>query len=156
MVGAGVGLVGEALELGRWRSWIVGGTAAIALLFSVTRSHFELGRPCQVPRKWTRSMAAYRRFLLWGAMLGAGVVTLIPYPAYLLLLGAQATSSVLSAAAAGALFGLAREGPALFGVLRPSNPEEVMEVLPRLRPAWRAMNVVLITAGGALLIFSGL
>ena len=156
LLGAGLGLAGSVLELGRLRAWIVGGAAVIALLISVTRSHFELGRPCQVPRKWSRSMPAYRRFFVWGTMLGAGVVTLIPYPAYLLLLSAQATSGTSSAAIAGALFGLAREGPALLGVFRSTEPEETMEILPRLRPAWRAVNVSLIVTGGAALILTAL
>lgn len=158
--GAGVGLVlgslGTGLGLDRWRVWIVGGAAVGVMVVSLTRDHFELGRPCQVPRQWSRSMAANTRFLAWGLMLGSGVATLIPYPAYFLLLAGEATVSPFVAALAGGLYGLTRELPALWVLIRPTGPEKTMDVLPKLRPAWRGLNLFLGAAGSLALILSAL
>ena len=154
LVGLVLGALGSGLELDRWRVWIVGGAAVGVMVVSLTRDHFELGRPCQVPRSWSRSMAANIRFLSWGLMLGSGVATLIPYPAYFLLLAGEATVSPFVAAIAGGLYGLARELPALWVLVHPVGPEKTMDVLPKLRPAWRGLNLFLGAAGSLALILS--
>ena len=156
VVGAVLGFLGDALSLGRWRVWIVGGAALMVLAITLTKDHFDLGRPCQVPRKWTTSMPAQRRYLVWGLMLGSGLATLIPYPAYLMLPAAELTAGPLVAAIAGGLYGLARELPALAVLVRPSGPEQTMELLPRLRLRWRRFNLFLAVAGGLALTIGAL
>ena len=151
-IGALLGLMGAWLGLDGWRIWIVAGMALVVVTISITSKRFELGRPCQVPREWTRSMPANRRFLIWGLMLGSGVVTLIPYPAYLLLVGAELTAGPLIAGVAGGLYGFARELPALVVLARPAGPEATMDMLPRLRIAWRRFNLVFAIAGAAALV----
>lgn len=156
VVGAGLGFFGGALALDRWRVWIVASAALVVLAITLTREHFDLGRPCQVPRRWNRSMPAQRRYLVWGLMLGSGLATLIPYPAYLLLPAAELTAGPLIAAVAGGLYGLARELPALWVLVRPSGPEQTMEVLPRLRLTGRRFNLFLVVVGGLALTLGAL
>lgn len=155
-LGATLGAFGSALELDKWRGWIVGGVGTLVLIVTLTSDHFELGRPCQVPRQWTRSMPANRRFLIWGLMLGSGVMTLIPYPGYMLLLGAEITSTPAIGALAGGLYGLARELPALAVLVRPIGPEATMEMLPRLRSPWRRFNLVFSVVAGLALVLGAL
>ena len=156
LVGAGLGLLGDVLTLGRWRVWVVAAAALIVLVITLTRQHFDLGRPCQVPRRWTRTMPAHRRYLVWGLMLGSGLATLIPYPAYLLLPAAQLAAGPLIAGIAGGLYGLARELPALTVLVRPTGPEQTMELLPRLGLAWRRFNLLVAVAGGLALVIGAL
>lgn len=156
IIGAALGLMGDVAGASGARVWIVGAAAAIALVVSLTSDHFELGRPCQVPRRWSRSMPAFRRFLIWGAMLGSGVLTLIPYPAFFVLLAAEVTSPPLIAAVAGGLYGLVREAPALIPLASRGEPQELMDVLPRLKPSWRRLNLALAVLGGAALVLGAL
>ena len=155
-VGAILGIAGSWLDLDRWRLWIVAGAALVVLGLTLTRDHFEFGRPCQVPREWTRSMPANRRFLIWGLMLGAGIVTLIPYPAYFLLVGAELTTGPAIAALAGGLYGLARELPALTVLVRPQGPEKTMDLLSRLRVAWRRFHLVFAIVAAVALVLGAL
>src|SRR5688500_5433323 len=87
--GALFGVAGDLAGLDRARPWVIGGAALIALALSVGARVKPLGRLRQVPQEWGRRMPVARRFFLWGTLLGAGAATLIPYPAYLMVLGAQ-------------------------------------------------------------------
>lgn len=88
-------------------------------------------------------------------MLGAGILTLIPYSNYLLLLGGQSVASIPLAVASGAMFGLAREAPALAGLVT-GRPTEIPALLPRLLPLAQRANVYLVAGGGLLLLSSSL
>jgi hypothetical protein len=84
-------------------------------------------------------------------MLGAGLLTVVPYGSYLVLLAAEAGSGVTLAAASGALFGLGREGPTLLTLTGRKDISGISELLGRMiRPA-QALNLVLILVGGGLL-----
>jgi hypothetical protein len=105
----------------------------------------------QVPRRLPPRVGAYGAYLLWGSMLGAGVLTVVPYGSYLVLLAAEAGSGVRLAAASGALFGLGREGPALVTLAGRQDVTGISELLgTMLRPAQR-LNLLLIVIGGGLL-----
>ena len=154
--GAIIGWLGSLANLDSFPAWVVGAGAVVAIAISALAEHFELGRPCQVPRRWSRTMPARRLYLMWGAMLGAGIVTLIPYPAYVLVIAAQAVAGPLLAGAGGALFGLARELPALIPLFRDVHPETAMEALPRWRSAALKLNVTVAVVGGALVFLAAL
>src|SRR4051812_8063468 len=94
LVGAVLGSVGAMLGLATWRAWLVGASTVLALVVALSRRPIPLGRQRQVPREWNQTMSPARRYLLWGAMLGAGVATPIFTSAVLVLLGAQLTAGV--------------------------------------------------------------
>jgi hypothetical protein len=153
LVGAGVGWAGSLVWLDEIRLWVVGGSAALALLLTVRKRFARLGRSCQVPRHWARRMPAERVYLLWGLLLGAGIATVIPYPAYLIVLTIQATSGPAIGCLSGAAFGLAREAPAFIPMAFPGrsrDPGESMGLLPRLAPAAHRLNVAIILTAAAL------
>lgn len=154
--GALAGWLGSLANLDSFPAWVLGAGAAIAIVISVRARHFELGRPCQVPRRWSKTMPARRLYLMWGAMLGAGVVTLIPYPAYALVVAGQAVAGPLLAAAGGGLFGIARELPSLIPLFRDVHPETAMESLPRFRSAAGKLNVTVAAVGGSLAVLAAL
>ncbi len=149
-----VGWVGSLATLPAWRPWTVGAVALVALGLGVWRGAPPLGRQRQVPRRWARTMPPARRFFLWGALLGCGVATPIFHSAFLLLLGAQLTAGATLGAAAGALFGAARQATALLPVLGRAGPERTMDLLEVLRPLAGRLNAALVVAGGLILVLT--
>jgi hypothetical protein len=92
-----VALVGSFGVLVLYHSYVAMAViAAIGLVLS-TRGVYKLGRNCQVPRKVGRVTVPWRTYLIWGGMLGSGVATLIPYPAFLLVMGFELTPARSSA-----------------------------------------------------------
>ena len=81
-------------------------------------------RNCQVPQKWYRRYGPTRGYFYYGAALGAGLITYIPYGITYVVFGAAAVaSSPLGAAAVGAAFGIGRTaliGPAALAAERAS------------------------------------
>lgn len=152
LVGGALGMIGAVLGLDAQKGWTVGTGAVIALTLTFFAPRLTIGRPCQVPRRWSETLPATRLYASWGAMLGSGLATLIPYPAYILALSGELAAGPLVGAIAGAIFGLFRELPALVPLLRTVRPQEAMGVLEDLAPAARAVNVTLVTAGGVGLI----
>ena len=156
-VGAVLGLVGRAADLdGRAAAWVLGGVAVVAGAIALRRAPMSLGRPCQVPKKWSYSIPAGRLYTLWGAMLGSGVATLIPYSAWFVLAAGQAVAGPMWGAVAGALYGLTRESLALAGITGSLQPVPAMDSLERwARPA-RLLNAGAALVGGAALVLSTL
>jgi hypothetical protein len=109
IVGATLGWVGSALYLPAWRIQLLAGFIIVSLRYSLMRPMSHLGLQCQVPRMWRYNMASIPRYILWGALLGCDVATVIPYTSFIVLLGVQATSGLVIGAVSGALYGSARE-----------------------------------------------
>jgi hypothetical protein len=152
VLGALVGAVGALLGLAAWRPWVIGGVAVVALALALKPGPLTLGRQRQVPRRWARTMAPSRLYLLWGLLLGCGVATPILNTAFLLLLGAQLTAGIAAAAAAGAIFGGMREATALVPILRHFSLERTMNLLEIMRPLARRLNLAFVVVGGVVLV----
>ncbi len=153
LTGAVIGGTGALLGLRTWQPWLVGATVLLAVGLGLRR-RVQLGRQCQVPRGWNRTMPPNRRYFLWGALLGCGLATPIYQTVFLVLLGAQLTAGVALATAAGALFGGTRQALALLPLLRGWDPETTMNLLPMLGPAVRRLNALLAIAGGVALVLT--
>jgi hypothetical protein len=140
------------LGLASWRAWLVGATTALVLDLALSRRPIPLGRQRQVPREWNQTMSPTRRYLLWGAMLGAGVATPIFTSAVLVLLSAQLTAGVALGAISGGAFGLTREGMALVPGVRRLDQGATMALLTRFRSPVRRLNAVVALGAGLLLV----
>jgi hypothetical protein len=155
VAGGVLGLIGALLHLPDWRFWVIGATAVVASALAIGSRPVQLGRQCQVPRTWERTMPPRRRYLLWGAMLGCGVATPILSSAFLVLLGAQLTIGPWLGAVTGAVYGGTREAMALVPMLRRSDPEATLGVLSRCRSMVQRFNLVVAAGGGlALVLFA--
>jgi hypothetical protein len=154
IAGGAIGFVGATLTLSSWRPWVIGATALAAIMLSVKRRRVTLGLQCQVPRTWNRTMPPHRRYFLWGALLGSGCATLIPYSTYLLLVGAQLTAGVLLGTLSGVVFGATRQGVALILPLVRTNHEAVMDLLPTFHEPARRLNAVVAIGGGVFLVLA--
>jgi hypothetical protein len=146
--GAAVGAIGEALTLERWRTWIVLAAALLALRLGLRRPARPLGIHRQVPKHWGGTLGDAGAYAAWGVLLGLGLATIIPYSAYVLLVGVQLSSGPFFGAIAGAAFGAGREGVAWVSTKRLQTPSEIADRLPRLRRMAARLNVVMIAAGG--------
>jgi hypothetical protein len=154
LTGGLLGGVGALLGLAAWRPGLVGVGAVAAVGLGLSRRPVRLGRQCQVPRAWGRTMPPRRRYFLWGLLLGCGVATPILSSAFLVLLGAQLTAGVLLGGVAGAVFGATREALALLPGLRGDDPQATMALLPRLRPTVRRLNALVALGGGLALVLA--
>jgi hypothetical protein len=154
LAGGALGLVGTGLALSPWRSWIIGAAALVATALSLQHRRVALGRQRQVPQGWNRSMPPGRRYFLWGAMLGSGWATLIPYSGYLLLAGTQLTAGVLLGALSGAVFGATRQGTALVLPFLRTDHEALMDLLPEFRVPAGRLNALVALGGGLMLILT--
>jgi hypothetical protein len=155
LLGGLVGGVGALAGLEAWRPWVIAGGALLAFALGLRRQPPKLGRQRQVPRRWAPGTPPGRVYLVWGAMLGSGVVTPIFHSAFLVLLAAQLTGGVALGLISGALFGAARQATALLPLLVRLDPGRTMGLLETLRPVTRRLNAALIVAGGLVLVLVG-
>jgi hypothetical protein len=157
LTGAAAGSIGLLIGLGSSASTalliVIG---ALALAVALRRQPMKLGRPCQVPKQWSVTMPAKRLYATWGLMLGAGVVTLIPYSAHLVLLVGQLVAGPLIGAISGAVYGAVREAVALTGVGGGLQPVPAMDALERWATPARLANIGAVAIGGTLLVVASL
>jgi hypothetical protein len=157
LVGAGLGFAGELAGIdGAAQLWVLGITGVAALAIAVRPRPMNLGRPCQVPQRWSKTMPAARLYGVWGLMLGSGVVTLIPYSAHLVLLAAQFAAGPALGAISGGLYGFVRESASLAGVRGRLQPGPAMDALERWAGPARGANIAAVLLGGAGLIAASL
>jgi hypothetical protein len=90
-------------------------------------------------------------YAVWGAELGSGLSTLIPYSAFLLLLVIEMVSGPFVGAVAGAAFGVARQGAAAAIARSIDSPAPIMALLPRLAHGVRVANLAACLVGGIAL-----
>jgi hypothetical protein len=151
-VGGVLGWLGSPLTSAAWRAGVIAATALYAAGLSLWSGRVVPSRRCQLARAWSRSLPGPVLYFVWGALLGCGVYTFIPYSAYLVLLAGQLTAGPLLGATSGAVFGAAREAMAVLAVARARSPEQVMGLLPRHRGAARVLNRALVVAGLVLAV----
>jgi hypothetical protein len=157
LTGAALGFTGELLDLGSDATLVIlAAAASVAFLVALRRRPMKLGRPCQVPKHWSRTIPVKRLYGTWGLMLGSGIVTLIPYSAHLVLLAAQLVAGPAFGAISGALYGATREGAALAGVRGGLQPVPAMDALERWATAARVANIVVVALGGGALVAASL
>lgn len=160
-----VGLIGEALP-----SWgrlpVLACLAGYALFLAIRvsrgtrlrRHAIRFRRPGiglrrQVPRRLLERWSAVPTYAVWGALLGLGVMTVIPYSAFLVLGAGQLLAGPFHAAISGAVFGLAREATTLVPLARRATPGQISSVLTRFAKPMSVLNVaVILTAAIALAI----
>lgn len=144
--------MGLVVGLDAWRVWLIGASALLAFAIALRRRPIATGLRRQVPRAWNQTMAPGRRYFLWGAMLGSGVMTPILASAFWLLVGAQMTTGPVVGAASGAVFGAARQSVAVVPGLVDLDPGATMALLQRYRSATRRLNAAVALAGGFVLV----
>lgn len=155
LLGAVLGTAGWALSLDDRPALVLAVAATAVLVPTVRDPGRRYGVNRQVGRRLgvTGDVRAY--FLLSGVQLGAGVVTLVPYSAFLLLAAALAVAGPVLGPGAGALYGGVRLALAA-DVLRggdADDPGRAMDVFSDRAGAARRLNVgvVAATAVGAWL-----
>jgi hypothetical protein len=153
IVGGAVGALGLAIGAERHRVWAIAPALALGGYISLRRGPYELGRRCQVPRRWGRQMRPARVLFIWGFLLGSGIATLVPYSAYLVLLAAQLAAGPVLGAVFGGVFGCARELAAVALLAKSASVAETIALLPLLRRSARIANRFASIIGGLILIF---
>jgi hypothetical protein len=144
--GAALGAIGAALMLQEW--WMVTGAAVLAIWVAIRRPRRPLGIHRQVPRQWLQVLGERRAYAAWGAVLGMGTATVIPYSAYVVLVAVQLVSGPVLGALAGAAFGISREALALVSAARLGTLSEITDLLPRFRRTVARFNIATILAVG--------
>jgi hypothetical protein len=131
---------------------VIGATVLYAAALGLWSGRVVPSRRCQLERAWSRSLPGPALYFVWGALLGCGVYTFVPYSAYLVVLAGQLTAGPILGALSGAAFGATREAMAVLAVARARSPERIMGLLPRHRGAARALNRALLAAGIVLAV----
>lgn len=154
LVGLTVGAAGHLLPSAPRMTLAVAGTLFAVYVAVRPRSTPAMGFRRQVARRLERRVRPAWAYAIWGAELGSGLSTLIPYPAFLVLLSIELLAGPLVAAAAGASFGLMREGAAILAAQGDTSPARIMALLPRLAQRARLANLVFCLAS-SVTIFAG-
>jgi hypothetical protein len=151
-VGLVVGGIGALLGAGGYSTALLG-VAGAALLLARLRSNglrgYGLDR--QVPRNWDVRMRPLPLYAAWGAMLGSGVATLVPYLCFFMLIAAEATVPVTVAVLAGAIYGGVRQAAAV-ALASGGGHDWIMITYERLRPTARRLDVAGLVVGSAALV----
>ena len=160
VVGGLLGWLGRLLSLSAWpwRPALITIVALFALWQSLSRRPATLGLHRQVPRKWARIMRPEPCYFLWGALLGCGIATVIPYSAFLVVLATQLTSGVVLGCISGMLFGATRELVALLPLLGKQNrvhPLKLVLLLPALAEKVQWLNTLWLLVGSPFLVIAG-
>ncbi|MHB8601007.1 MAG: hypothetical protein ACYDER_29910 [Ktedonobacteraceae bacterium] len=159
MLGGFLGWVGSLLPPLLWRPCLILGLAIFAFWHALSQRSSYLGRPCQVNRRWnSRSTFIELGYFLWGMQLGCGIITLIPYSSFVLLLGAQFTAGFFPGMLSGMIFGGVREMVAVLMALWSAattetvRPQKLMNFLPALETHVQHMNIAWILVATPFLI----
>jgi hypothetical protein len=128
ILGATLGWLGEPLLLGETaRALLVLGASALALLVELRLVSFGAPyRHWQVPRDWPGRFGMFRGYALWGAALGVGVISYVPFASYhVLLVWMLASGGAVAGAVMGAAYGVGRGlaslAPAVAAARRPGR-----------------------------------
>jgi hypothetical protein len=116
------------------------------------------GRSWQVPQDFVLGGNGGRRVMLWGAILGPGLLTRNPYASFGMLVVLAATVGGLPAAVwVAALIGAAHAGGRAFAVLRDSaGPQDEPFALLLRSLRWRVLDgLALLAVAGAAFVTAG-
>lgn len=147
LVGATAGAVGALLTAG-FDPRVVALVVATMLTLYALRDLRGLpipaaGRHWQVPRRWQRAMPATATFFAYGALLGAGFLTIAPYASFTALLVLEiGLGSVAVGAALGVAYGAGRAWSFSTGVLEATHTRGDYELVRRISlraTRWRAI-----------------
>jgi len=141
VVGFLLGVLGETLPP-TWevRAAIIGGSGLLALVWGARRRGRSVGLRCQVPRRFGRAWTGYGTVCTWGAMLGSGFLTLIPYTGFLVLPAVQLVAGPAVGAAAGGIFGLVRQGHVALPLTLGYDQLRTMEMLETMKQTGSVLN----------------
>jgi hypothetical protein len=157
-IGGILGWLGSLFLLATWRLEIIVPLTAFALWQSLSKRPLRLGCQRQVPRQWNQTLPPGSRYFFWGLLLGSGVITIIPYSSFLVVLGVQLTSGTLLGCLSGALFGSTREAMALILSLHRQigepKPSKMMGLLPALQATITQLNIAWILGGCIILLIT--
>lgn len=138
---------------GRPRELLLAGVGVATLASGSRLSRYVPWATWQVPRDWSRLGPSWFA-LAYGAVLGFGLVTMLPSVGLLAIVGAAAVLEINVALLLGAAFGLARAAPALVAVVplsRSSSP--VLDVIQRSVARFASLELVALAAlSGVLLL----
>lgn len=155
IIGGLLGIIGQLLALWLWRSEVILIVAIFALWQAATKRPAKLGIQRQVPRIWVHTMFPELCYFLWGAILGSGVATIIPYSAFLVLLSVQLTSGFVWGCLSGATFGFTRQLLSLLPLTQSQyrlHPEDAAMLMPELTRYVSVLNILWIIGGCLLLL----
>lgn len=151
IAGLTLGLVGQSVHA-ILRNTLAVGLAALAAYLAIRPPPAGAGLSRQVVRTLERRVRPLPAYAFWGVELGSGFSTVIPYSAFLLLLAIELASGPRLAAAAGAGFGLVRQGTAVAVGHGINSPSGIAALLPRLAPWARLANLVVCFVGSMALM----
>ncbi len=159
MLGGFLGWIGSFLPSLQWQPFLIIVLASFALWHALYRGSSHLGRRCQVNRRLkSRIIFIELGYFLWGMQLGCGIITLIPYSSFVLLLGSQLTSGFFPGLLSGALFGGTREMVAVlmatwnFSATDTVNPKRLMSFLPASEILFQRLNIAWVLLATPFLI----
>jgi hypothetical protein len=116
------------------------------------------GRRWQVPQEKMLGLSGGRRVVLWGAILGPGLLTRNPYAGFGMLVVLAATIGTLPTAVwVAALIGAAHASGRAFAVLRDSARQQAEPFALLLRSLrWRVLDgLALLSVAGAAIVTAG-
>lgn len=148
LLGAVLGTLGWAAGLDDHPAAVLAVAATAVLVLTVRDPGRRYGLNRQVGRRLGMAGEVRGYFFLCGVQLGAGVVTLVPYSAFLLLAAGLLVAGPGPAVAAGALYGAVRLALAA-DVLRggdTGDPGRAMDVFSDRAGAARRLNVAMVAA----------
>ncbi len=143
--------------------WVAGVLGVVSILYALRELNIlhlpvpQIG--WQVPKSWMRR-SRLEGNVLYGLVLGTGVVTFIPYASFLILLAWEFVAGAVSLQAAvilGMLYGVSRGLPAVLGgisVLRGEYPLPLGEWILARMGLWHAINGLALLLVGAYLLGS--
>jgi hypothetical protein len=151
-LGLGLGILGTVLgsQLARLTLVIVAWMAS--LWYAVMRPSQRLGLDRQVRRRWDPGKSPGRVHAIWGATLGFGLFTAIPYSAWLLVFAVEAVGGPLLGAVCGGMLGLGRQLPLLIIPWTNLNPGETVSLVDRWATSAQRVNLTLVILGGGLIV----
>lgn len=145
-----LGLIGQQVLTGAARLGVVMCFALYAL-YLAAQPRRQVGFNRQVPRGLLGRWSAGPTYAVWGALLGLGVATVIPYSAYLVLMSGELVAGPVLAALVGAVFGLTREAVTLVPLAVGAAPAEISGTLPRFAKSTAVLNVAVIIGATSVL-----
>jgi hypothetical protein len=158
LVGFTLGTIGWSIASHVNRELVLGGLVVVAIFIELEVLQFSAPyRHWQVPRDWPSKYGAAGGYGLWGATLGAGFLSYVPFASYhvllvwLLLSGGPASGAVI-----GGLYGagrvLASLGPAVMAARKPDESKVRAEAALTREQLSRGVQVAMLFGVAASLI----
>ncbi|SRR5579875_192239 len=151
LAGLMLGAIGLAMPA-VLRLALMSAAMAFAMYLAIWPVRRGSGLRRQVPRRLRERVHPFLTYALWGAELGSGLSTLIPYSAFLFLVAFELISGDLLGAIAGACFGVSRQAAAVLAARSGGSPGEIMALLPSLALRARLSNLIVCLMGSTALV----